>query len=242
MDKNADGNISRGEFIERIVELGRENNLFGLTLLRKATVVRPEHDDLGSEIEEDEEEVDATLFRQGLSCLGKTFNNARHAYLKLDISNNELESIKVSNQMSEQCNLYMCTVLTFTLFRELDVTDSCSSSMCQTTSLLHWEPCQTLSISSSWMQATTGSLRCWISPLPPTWNGSTTPKTKSAKFKECNKTHTSSISSSTRTKFRRLNKLRTTRVWLCCLWDATRFQSLRIWTICGWRSSILPRT
>ena len=137
MDKNADGNISRGEFIERIVELGRENNLFGLTLLRKATVVRPEHDDLGSEIEEDEEEVDATLFRQGLSCLGKTFNNARHAYLKLDISNNELESIKVSNQMSEQCNLYMCTVLTFTLFRELDVTDSCSSSMCQTTSLLH---------------------------------------------------------------------------------------------------------
>ena len=96
MDKNDDGNISKSEFIERVVELGRENNLFGLTLLRKATVVRPEKNDLGSDLEEDGQEVDVQLFKEGLSCLGKTFNNARHAYLKLDISKNELSGIKVS--------------------------------------------------------------------------------------------------------------------------------------------------
>ena len=97
MDKNDDGKISKDEFIARIVEIGRENGLFGLTLIRKATVVRPSEDDLASEAEEQEDkEVDTQLFRSGLSCLGKTFNNARHAYLKLDISNNQLPSIKVS--------------------------------------------------------------------------------------------------------------------------------------------------
>lgn len=96
MDKNNDGNISKREFIERIVEIGKENNLFGLALVRKSTVIRPEQIDLGSDIEEDEDEVDQQTFRKGLSCLGKTFNNARHAYLKLDISQSELSTIKVS--------------------------------------------------------------------------------------------------------------------------------------------------
>jgi hypothetical protein len=94
MDKNNDGNISKREFIERIVEIGKENNLFGLALVRKSTVIRPEQIDLGSDIEEDEDEVDQQTFRKGLSCLGKTFNNARHAYLKLDISQSELSTIK----------------------------------------------------------------------------------------------------------------------------------------------------
>jgi hypothetical protein len=58
MDKNNDGNISKREFIERIVEIGKENNLFGLALVRKSTVIRPEQIDLGSDIEEDEDEVD----------------------------------------------------------------------------------------------------------------------------------------------------------------------------------------
>lgn len=39
------------------------------------------------------EPVDATIFSNGLSCLGKTFNNARHAYLNLSIQNNNLVSI-----------------------------------------------------------------------------------------------------------------------------------------------------
>ena len=36
-------------------------------------------------INDNEEAVDVQLFRDGLSCLGKTFNNARHAYLKMNI-------------------------------------------------------------------------------------------------------------------------------------------------------------
>ena len=45
-----------------------------------------------------EEPVDAAIFREGLSCLGKTFNNARHAYLKLSISERGLTTIKVSQK------------------------------------------------------------------------------------------------------------------------------------------------
>jgi hypothetical protein len=41
------------------------------------------------------EPVDPQIFKNGLSCLGKTFNNARHAYLNLNISNNNLVSIVV---------------------------------------------------------------------------------------------------------------------------------------------------
>ena len=31
------------------------------------------------------ESIDPEIFKSGLSCLGKTFNNARHAYLSLNI-------------------------------------------------------------------------------------------------------------------------------------------------------------
>ena len=42
------------------------------------------------------EPIDQEIFKQGLSCLGKTFNNSRHAYLTLNIQNNNLVSIVVS--------------------------------------------------------------------------------------------------------------------------------------------------
>lgn len=42
------------------------------------------------------EPIDPSIFKNGLSCLGKTFNNARHAYLNLNISNHNLVSIVVS--------------------------------------------------------------------------------------------------------------------------------------------------
>ena len=38
--------------------------------------------------------VDAQIFRDGLSCLGKTFNNARHAYLKLNVNHQSLSTLK----------------------------------------------------------------------------------------------------------------------------------------------------
>ena len=40
--------------------------------------------------------IDDQIFKDGLSCLGKTFNGARHAYLTLGISNRDLVSIVVS--------------------------------------------------------------------------------------------------------------------------------------------------
>ena len=45
------------------------------------------------------EPIDVQIFKQGLSCLGKTFNNARHAYLTLNIQNNNLVSIVVCSSL-----------------------------------------------------------------------------------------------------------------------------------------------
>ena len=42
------------------------------------------------------EQVEDDVFKKGLSCLGKTFNNGRHAYLNLTIANNNLVSVVVS--------------------------------------------------------------------------------------------------------------------------------------------------
>ena len=40
--------------------------------------------------------IDPEIFTKGLSCLGKTFNNARHAYLNLNISNYNVVSVVVN--------------------------------------------------------------------------------------------------------------------------------------------------
>ena len=42
------------------------------------------------------EEMDVALIKKNLYNLGKTFNNARHAYLSLNISSNTLHTINVS--------------------------------------------------------------------------------------------------------------------------------------------------
>jgi hypothetical protein len=39
------------------------------------------------------QEVDPDLFKEGLSCLGKTTNGSNHAYLTLNISQRDLSSI-----------------------------------------------------------------------------------------------------------------------------------------------------
>jgi len=41
------------------------------------------------------ETVEDQIFKKGLSCLGKTYNNGRHAYLSINVSNNNLVSIVV---------------------------------------------------------------------------------------------------------------------------------------------------
>jgi sensor c-di-GMP phosphodiesterase-like protein len=46
-----------------------------------------------------EEQIDKELIKQSLYNLGKTFNNARHAYLSLNLSNNSLTTINVSTPL-----------------------------------------------------------------------------------------------------------------------------------------------
>ena len=46
--------------------------------------------------DKEEEEMDVALIKKNLYNLGKTFNNARHAYLSLNISSNTLHTINVS--------------------------------------------------------------------------------------------------------------------------------------------------
>ena len=104
MDKNDDGLISKEELIERVVEVGRAKGLFINELAEEA----PWQPD-GKEMQQEEDaelqrtsprsakpEVDKEIFKAGLGCLGKTFNNARHAYLKLNIQSKSLDTINVS--------------------------------------------------------------------------------------------------------------------------------------------------
>lgn len=44
---------------------------------------------------QEEHTVEVELFRRSLSNLGKTFNNARHAYLSLNLAGNNLPSVNV---------------------------------------------------------------------------------------------------------------------------------------------------
>ena len=106
MDKNDDGKISKKEFMEAIVKVGRERSLFSDGPMIK------KHESIGGRAivqyaiidDPNEEAVDVSIFREGLSCLGKTFNNARHAYLKLTINERGLSTIKVSTQSSSNLN------------------------------------------------------------------------------------------------------------------------------------------
>ena len=94
MDKNDDGKISKNELMEAVVQVGRERKLFGPG--SKSAAPKRETVDIAVKDDPTEEAVDTQVFRDGLSCLGKTFNNARHAYLKLNICDKSLTTIKVS--------------------------------------------------------------------------------------------------------------------------------------------------
>lgn len=101
MDKNADGLISKQELIEQVVEVGRAKGLFINGSASKASKEpEPRNNDTATELKarktSNKPEADNNVFRNGLSCLGKTFNNARHAYLKLNIQNKSLFTINVS--------------------------------------------------------------------------------------------------------------------------------------------------
>ena len=129
MDKNADGKISKAELLDAVVQIGRERNLFADgTLVRRAPSNPSDRPTFECAVQEDPnvEAVDVTIFREGLSCLGKTFNNARHAYLNLTIANKSLTTLKVS------CLFLLIHKLTWRLYiylnRALYVTSTFSSS------------------------------------------------------------------------------------------------------------------
>lgn len=46
--------------------------------------------------QQQEECVPSNLIRASLSNLGKTFNNARHAFLSCNLANNQLATVNVS--------------------------------------------------------------------------------------------------------------------------------------------------
>ena len=98
MDKNDDDKISKQELMEAVVQVGKERNLFGPSS-KPVAVSSGRATAGGFSVQEDpnEEAVSTQIFREGLSCLGKTFNNARHAYLKLNICDKSLTTIKVSD-------------------------------------------------------------------------------------------------------------------------------------------------
>ena len=97
MDKNDDGKISKSELVDAVVAIGRERNLFGQPKGKQAPNIGGRATVEFAVLEDpNESPVDVQIFREGLSCLGKTFNNARHAYLKLNISDKSLFTLKVS--------------------------------------------------------------------------------------------------------------------------------------------------
>ena len=96
MDKNDDDKISKKELMEAVVQVGRERSLFGTTASKVVGSSGRSSIAIVAENDPNEEAVSSVIFREGLSCLGKTFNNARHAYLKLNISNKSLTTIKVT--------------------------------------------------------------------------------------------------------------------------------------------------
>ena len=51
---------------------------------------------MSADEEQQVELIDKELVKSSLYNLGKTFNNARHAYLSLNLSNSQLTTINVS--------------------------------------------------------------------------------------------------------------------------------------------------
>jgi sensor c-di-GMP phosphodiesterase-like protein len=55
---------------------------------------------MSSEEEQQAEVIDKELVKTSLYNLGKTFNNARHAYLSVNLGNQSLTTINVSDRIA----------------------------------------------------------------------------------------------------------------------------------------------
>ena len=104
MDKNADGKISKSELVDACLQIGKERNLYEVQG-KKLPNDRPMFECANLD-DPSEDAVDVAIFKEGLSCLGKTFNNARHAYLKLKISDKSLSTLKVTHSSMFPCIMF----------------------------------------------------------------------------------------------------------------------------------------
>ena len=78
---------------------------------------------------QEEECLAPELFKQSLFNLGKTFNNARHAYLSLNLASNSLSHVNVSPHTHLPIISY-CNCLSFRAFKN---TFTCKLSICLVT-------------------------------------------------------------------------------------------------------------
>ena len=104
MDKNADGKISKEEFEAAVLNVAREGNFLceeeSKAPVRKITIpAAPEVRPLTGQ--------NAALFRAGLQDLGKTFNNARHAFLTLSINEKGLDQLEGIERFKYLQNVYV---------------------------------------------------------------------------------------------------------------------------------------
>ena len=88
LDTNEDGHISYKEFIAKLC--GAATNVPDTDKVDEL----PSREEETAGAEEAEQTRDP--YREGLYCLGKTFNNARHAYLSIRLSALDLTDINVS--------------------------------------------------------------------------------------------------------------------------------------------------
>jgi len=105
MDKNDDGKISRAEFEVAVLKLAKEMNMYEEVAQVKQPVKRvtipaaPKITPLAGD--------NALTFRDGLRDMGKTFNNARHAFLTLSINEKSLSNLDGIDSFKYLQNVYV---------------------------------------------------------------------------------------------------------------------------------------
>lgn len=83
--------------------------------------------------EREEQVVEEHHFRKGLHCLGKTFNNASHAYLSLRLASLDLATVNVSLLRADDCQ----GIQKYKYLQTVDVSGNNLTSLTALSSLKH---------------------------------------------------------------------------------------------------------
>jgi Leucine-rich repeat (LRR) protein len=104
IDKNDDGKINRDELVTAVLKVAKEHNMYEEMVakpIEKRSNIPPP-----PKIEQLTGD-NAALFKEGLMDLGKTFNNARHAFLTLSINEKSLSNLDGIHRFRFLQNIYM---------------------------------------------------------------------------------------------------------------------------------------